>query len=280
MIGQANLAGLLSHKYTIAELKPMLRERGLKVSGRKAELIERLVEADPEAMKKAVRGLRILQATEEGRGTAEQYLEEEREKRHRAERSAFQALKQRKLKAASQAVASFEAKQVFARGIGIDWANHDPSRDVMMLSVIFSGKPQIINGLDDEQLKHLRLAAGMMHLWGVSRVKKEWLPEGFSTELHLDNATAARMLVFYASHHLRLKQYRGHIKTVEILTVESSSCDACKKLAKKTYVLAEVPELPYEKCTNKMGCRCQIVSADILDLEANLRSEISSILHE
>lgn len=264
MIGKADLHGLLSHKFRVADLKPMLRERGLKVSGRKAELIQRLIEADPEAMMKAVQGLRILQVTEAGEEVAEQYLEQKKEERQRVERSVLQALRQRKFKEASQAVAAFEAKQVFARGIGMDWENHDPSGDAAMLNTIFSGKPKILGELDDEQLAHLRIAAGMSLLWGTSRTKSGWLPEGFSTGLHFNNATAARMLVFYAYHRRNLEQYRGYTKTVEIVTLEGSSCDACKQLTGKKYRLDRAPDLPYEKCTHEMGCRCRIAPADSL----------------
>ena len=45
------------------------------------------------------------------------------------------------------------------------------------------------------------------------------------------------------------------IKYVEILTA-SDTCDECKVLAKKQFKLDRAPELPYEKCTHHMGCRC------------------------
>lgn len=281
MIREAELHGLLSHKYRVADLKPMLRERGLKVSGRKAELIKRLIEADPESMKKAVRGLHILQVTAEGEEVAEQYLEQKKEERQRVEHFVLQALKQRNFREASQAVAAYEAKQVFARGVGMDWENHDASDDVAMLDTIFSGRPKILKELDDEELSHLRIAAGMSLLWGTSRAKSGWLPEDFSTGLHFSNATAARMLNFYAYHRRDLEHYRGYTKTVEIVTLEDSSCDACQQLTGKRYRLDKVPELPYEKCTHKMGCRCRITPADSTDeIEANFRAEIRNILRE
>jgi hypothetical protein len=52
---KADLEGLLDYKFKITELKNMLKERGLKVSGRKDELITRLIQVDPENMKKASR---------------------------------------------------------------------------------------------------------------------------------------------------------------------------------------------------------------------------------
>lgn len=264
LIEQAELAGLLSHKYKVTELKELLRERDLKVSGRKAALIERLIEADPNAMKKAVHGLSILQCTAEGREVAEQYKAEERAKREQVEQHVFQALQQGEFKEASQAVAAYEAQQVFSRGLGMDWSNHDPKRDVEVLETVFSGKPKILDRLTDEQLGPLRIAAGMMYLWGT-RLQKEWLPVGFETDLRLDNDTAARMLYFYATHQRRLHSYQDHVEKVRILDAGDSSCENCRKLSRKEYSLEEVPELPYEKCTHEMGCRCRIVAASFSD---------------
>jgi hypothetical protein len=261
LLEQASLSGLLDYKYKVSELKPMLKQRGLPVSGRKAELIERLIQADSESMRKAVRGLSVLQCTEKGRAIAEEYLAQEKEKRIKVEEQTLQALRQCRFREASQAVAAFEAQQVFPRGIGIDWKHYNPAHDVAMLEVIFQASPKILSSLNDEQMKHLRLAAGMMHLWGTNRAES-WLPNGFETGLIMDNDAAARMILFYASHQRSIAQYRAAgVRKVEILATDNS-CTACKKLAKKKYKIDEVPELPYEKCTSEMGCRCTTVVAD------------------
>lgn len=261
LLEQARLNGLLDYKYKVSELKPMLKQRGLPVSGRKAELIERLVQADPEGMRKAARGLSVLQCTEKGRAIAEEYLAQEKGKQVKVEEQTLQALRQRRFKEASQAVAAFEAQQVFPRGIGIDWKHYSPAHDVAMLKVIFQANPKILSSLNDEQMRHLRLAAGTIHLWGTNQAES-WLPDGFETGLIMDNNAAARMILFYASHQRSIAQYRAAgVRKVEILATDNS-CTACKKLAKKKYKIDEAPELPYEKCTSEMGCRCTTVVAD------------------
>jgi len=261
LLEQASLNGLLDYKYKVSELKPMLKQRGLPISGRKAELIERLVQADPEGIKKATRGLSVLQCTEKGWAIAEEYLAQEKEKRAKVEEQTLQALRQRRFKEASQAVATFEAQQVFPRGIGIDWGRYNPAHDVAMLKVIFQAKPKILNAVNDEQMGHLRLAAGMMHLWGTNQAES-WLPDNFEAGLIMDNDTAARMILFYASHQRSIAKYHAAgVRRVEILATDDS-CPACKKLTQKKYQLKEVPELPYEQCTSEMGCRCTTVVAD------------------
>lgn len=261
LLKQASLNGLLDYKYKVSELKLMLEQRGLPVSGRKAGLIERLVESDPDGMRKVVRGLNVLQCTEQGRAIAEEYLAQEKEKRARVEEQTLYALHQRKFKKASQMVAAFEAQQVFPRGINIDWKHHNPDQDVAMLKVIFQAKPRILATLNEEQMGHVRLAAGMMYLWGTNQAKA-WLPDDLETDLRMDNDAAARMIVFYAYHQRSIAQYRATgVKTVRILAT-GDSCAACKKLARRKYKISEVPELPYEKCTHEMGCRCTMVAGD------------------
>jgi hypothetical protein len=78
----------------------------------------------------------------------------------------------------------------------------------------------------------------------------------------MDNDTAARMIEFHAHYQRDIARYRAWgVKTVEILATDDS-CAACKKLAKKKYKIDQVPELPYEKCTSEIGCRCTTVAAD------------------
>ena len=150
---------------------------------------------------------------------------------------------------------------MFPRGINVDWKHHNPAHDVAMLKVMFQAKPKILSSLNDEQMGHLRLAAGMMYLWGTNQAKN-WLPDDFETDLIMDNDAAARMILFYASHLRSIAQYRAAgVKTVEILATDDS-CAACKKLARKKYKINEVPELPYEKCTSEVGCRCTTIVGD------------------
>lgn len=259
VLAQANLNAQLDYKFKTTELKAMLKQRSLPVSGRKEDLINKLVQVDPGGMKSAVAGLKILICSERGREIAEQYLSAEKTKRARLEEQVLEYLKQRKFKEASVTVAGYEAEQVFPRGIGIDWENHNPARDIEMLKLIFSGKPKILSRLNDDQLAALRLAAGMISLLGTNQ-GKEWLPPNFETGMAMDNDAAARMLFFYASHKANIASYRqgGVVKEVEILAAQGS-CETCKKMSGRKYRLNEVLELPYEHCIHEMGCRCTLI---------------------
>ncbi len=199
MLTSVDLAGRLRYRYNRSELKAMARQRGLPVSGHREDLIERLVRTYPEGMKKAVRGLAVLQCSERGRAIAEQYLAREGEKRAMAERQVVDALEQRKFEEASMLVASFERGQTFPRERNGNWRDYDPASDIEMLEVMFADRPDVLAHLDNEQLGQLRVAAGMMCLWGMNSTR-DWLPAGFRTGLAIDNDVAARMIIFM--HHI------------------------------------------------------------------------------
>lgn len=261
LLEKVNLNVLLDYKYKVTELKLILKERGLPVSGRKVDLIERLIGADPAGMQKAVINLSLQQCTDHGRKIAEEYLAQENERKAMVEEGTLNALQNRRFLEASRMVASFEAQQVFQRGMNIDWKYHNPDQNMTILNAIFQAKPKIVSSLTADQIEHFRIAAGMMYLWGASQAVA-WLPGDLKTDLCIDNDTASRMILLYANHQRRVVQYReAGVKTVEVLSTDDS-CQNCKDLAKKKYKVCDVPDLPYEKCTNEMGCRCTTVVGD------------------
>ena len=166
-------------------------------------------------------------------------------------------LRQRKFKEASLAVASYEAQQVFPRGLGINWKNHSPTSDIVALNAIFTYKPKILSQLENNLLEELRLTAGMDDLWGTNSAK--WLRPDFETGLAIDKVTAVRMFLSNANYHRSITQYRasGVVNQVQILSKDC--CEACMKLSGKKFILNAVPELPYEHCTREMGCNCGVI---------------------
>ncbi len=257
----ADLSKQIDYKYKVTELKDMLKKRGLAVTGRKDEIIQRLVKADTTGMGEVVSGLTVYVCSERGREIANQYITNVESKRMRIEQQILENFRKRRFREASVMMASYESEQVFPRDLGVDWKQHNPARDIEMLELIFSGKPKILARLNNEQLDTLRFAAGMMILWGTNKGNK-WLPPDFKTGIEMDVDTAARMLLFYASHIKNLNHYKQNkdvIKQVQISAAGDSSCDACKNISSKIFKLNDVPELPYEHCTHEKGCRCEII---------------------
>jgi len=259
MLKHTDTARSLEWKYKVPDLKKMLKEHNLPVSGKKVDLILRLIETDPNGMKAYVSGLKVLICSEQGHQIANDYLTIEKEKRLNVEQQVLYALQKLKFKEASLSCSSFEAEQVFPRGINIDWRNPDTTRNIAVLKIIFDSNPKILKNLNNEWLEHLRLAAGMMYLWGT-RMAKGWLPPNLETGLVMDGDTASRMIIFHARNQVNLAQYREWgAESVEISTVnDGATCEACKKIAGKKFKIDEVIELPYERCTCEIGCRCML----------------------
>lgn len=256
MIVNADLDTIVSYKYKVSELKDLLKQRGLAVSGTKDELVQRLIQVDKEGMMKLISGMELLTCTQTGREIAEQYIASEKEKRTKVEHQVIDYLAKRMFKEASLTVANYEAEQVFPRGMGIDWKHYNPNRDIEILKNIYGNKPEILSKLENAKLDSLRPAAGMMLLWGESTATK-WLPTDFETGLSMDNDSAARMLLFNSQNKETLKQYgeSGVVQYVEILATPNS-CESCKKLQGKRYKVNEAPKLPNPNCTHELGCRC------------------------
>jgi hypothetical protein len=271
MLNRAGLANSLAWKYRVPDLKKMLKERNLPISGNKSKLILRLIESDPNGMKEYISGLKVLICSEKACQIAEAYLIIERDKRHEVEQQILRSLQKRRFTEASLICASFEAEQVFPRAILSShgdwrnpevnrkyWQNFDPARDTEILEMMFSSNPKILRNLNIGCLEHLRLAAGVMHLWGKGDVKKGLLPPNLGTGLVMNGISAARMIVFHARNQVHLAQCRDlGGKSVEISTANDGvTCEACQKIGERKYRIDKVPELPYEKCTSDTGCRC------------------------
>jgi len=258
LLVEGGLEDRLNYRYKVTDLRGLLKERNLKVSGNKDELISRLIEYDRKGVEKLVSGLKLVKCSMQGRTLAEDYLATVKEQRQLAEEQTLLALKDRNFRKASQIVSSYEAQQVFPRGIGIDWKNYDTRRDVMMLEMIFSSMPKILKGLDRSKYEKLRLVASMMHLWGTNK-GGEWIEQDFVTGIRYDTDTAARMILFHAHFLYNLQEYKEMgVKRAYFISYVNDDfiCPECKKLDGKGFKISELPELPYEKCTSEMGCRC------------------------
>lgn len=247
----------LAYLLKVSDLKKMAKERGLSQSGRKDQIIARLVNSDYEGMAAVASRIDLLVCTDSGRAIAQEYVAGEDATRQAAETLSLAALERHDFLQAARVVAQYEAEQVFPRGIGIDWSDPDQSRTVALTEGIFQARPTQVHGFDDESLERLRIAAAMMSLWGTSR-PGTWLDVSKLSGSQFDGESAARMLIFSSLFVQDIARYREMgVKEVQILgTNDGTSCEACQKISGMVYRLDEVPSLPYAKCTCKIGCRC------------------------
>lgn len=254
--GRSSRMAYLTYKYTVSTLQAKLEQRGLPVSGRRADLISRLIEADPEGTEGAVDDLSVLELSPRGRAIVSEYFAAVQEDRETAEQEVIAKLQKRQFREACLAYYGYQARQVFPSGGSKQWENRNPTKDAVALESIYRSNPRILARLNESQLALLRMATGMMILWGNG--VECWLPAGFQTGLAMDASTAAQMLLIHGEYRATLKLFRRYdIEVVEILvTNDDRTCEACCELVGKTFALNEAPELPHERCTSEVGCRC------------------------
>jgi len=261
MLNRADLANSLARKYTVPDLKKMLKERNLPISGNKSKLILRLIESDPNGMKAYVSGLKVLICSEQGRKIADDYLALEKEKWQNFNQQVFNAIQNHNFKEASLLRSSFMAKKLFPGTIGIDWQNPNTvsaitTDDILALEIIFTSNPKILKNINKESLEYLRLMAAMGYLG--AGLSSSVLSPNLETGSVMNIATSARMIMFHARNQVHLAQFRElGCKSVEISTANDGvTCEACQKIEGKKHKIDKVLELPYEKCTSDSGCRC------------------------
>jgi len=203
-----------------------------------------------------------LQCSSQGHSVAKEYLATLAARKALVEQEVLGLLAEGQVRAASVRVSDYEAGQMIPREGGEDWAHHSPLRDMLILNCIFTKTPKALARLSESSLEPLRLATGMMYLWGAES-PKAWLPADFQTGVDLDADTVTHMLQYYAAQQAALVQYRqmGFVKAVRIEPRnDAHTCEACRRLGTRTFRLDEVPDLPYEGCTSHLGCRCAMVT--------------------
>jgi hypothetical protein len=241
-----------------AALKAMAKNRGLKVSGTKPVLVQRLMEAAPDEMRRIAADGQVVVLSVEGRALATAFLDVEAQRRSRAEAETLDHLRHRRLEEATRTWVAFEAGQIFQRGMGIDWsASDDPAGVRPALEAIFAGAPKILGSATPAETEELRVAGGMQLLSGTPDASS-WLPPGFKNSTGFDNDVAVRMFSQFGRHVQRLGWIRRDYRYVEVMVDGERACESCRRLMGRRFSVGSAPELPYHKCTSEFGCRCSI----------------------
>jgi hypothetical protein len=265
----------------------MLSSRGLKVSGRKAELIQRLLEADPKCMAVPYARRVILRCTPAASQAVSRWKAEQTRAFETASDSVIAALRNRHFKEAIR-TADVYRKNKFEPPIhpgvaamtveSVLRSIEDRARD---LATVFTMRPKILNELQPEQWEGLYLNYAVWEL--LRRTAQEKCMPGFTegdedddredddreapekcvpgpTGIKAMNSTmATRMLSFYVKHQSDLARMReSGIKKAKIIGI--GGCEACLALKDQTFRLDELPELPYKDCTCELGCRCTAIA--------------------
>jgi hypothetical protein len=156
---------------------------------------------------------------------------------------------------------AFAAAKAIEKDKGIASDPLFPGADIEHLRRIYSASPKILRTIGPEKLRTLQIVASVAYLVGISRYR-HLLPEGFTTDLAMDNEAAVRMVLFSALHRGEMEYFRSaNVKRVRHwsspnVDTKWKSCTCCDALRGQEWELDQAPELPYELCTSPLGCRC------------------------
>lgn len=246
---------------TVAKIKGVLQHSGLRVSGNKAELIQRLVENKPDTAKILAvdSAVESYVVTDSGRVKAETYVNIRDQREHEALVSALDHLSNNRIGDANGAINDYNKwlPEPCRNGIVTD----DVASALYILQ--HASISWIVAELPTDIQRPFIIAAAAFALWsdhGPDILLQLNLPG--DAQLKRRPIAYLRLLDSLAHNHFQLEEaqkneYGFYTGEIEIRTVNDSYvCQTCSDVATKTYSLSNVPMLPHPCCTDPDGCRC------------------------
>ncbi len=230
---------------------------GIINSEEKPVLQKELSNPTSEFLEGLVSGSRIYHCSTKGLQFAKKYLQKKETEKEEVEKLLINLLRQHQFEKSSDLVNEYEARQLFPkRNVG-EGKNHKLKQDVEVLTLISTSHPKILKEISSHELDDLRLAASMMYLWDTHTGVK-WIPAQFKLSTSMDADTAIRMLCSYSVNLSKLSEFQPGKDGIVWVTISTKEecCAECNMLSGNIYQLKDVVEIPFERCTNILGCDC------------------------
>jgi hypothetical protein len=151
-----------------------------------------------------------------------------------------------------------------------DWTGPEPQPSHSALTrQIFFLEHRILDGLSPQTVDWLKRYAAEQHLWGAYwQLPAGEVPDWVQAELEqpgvMDGVEGAYWKAYqmglYVDNQETWQRCKGgdHVRRIEIVgTDDNYTCEQCKKMLGKEFLVARVPELPHPGCTSPRGCRCR-----------------------
>lgn len=239
---------------TINDLKPLLKENGLKVSGRKAELIERIIEnVPPDRVPLVEADLFVLSDT--AKELALGWREAKKARKAEAIHSVVAHLENDDVEAAVDAVFLYEREQVFKRGIGCDWESESFKNTLTnRCKLAMTCRPAALAHLSNEQLKKVCTVAATRDLFGQGYADwaEDYLKE--SPDLADDKILSAPTNFAHYRYRAVSAKEVGWKLRIDTSVCEERGCTFCPRLDGQIYEPDEAPELPFPECPMEGPC--------------------------
>jgi hypothetical protein len=235
---------------TVSDLKGLLKERELRLSGNKADLVDRLIEAERAAAEKTVGNQRIMKCSSEALKFLDAFEEERDAAEAEAKTNTHRFLLERNVREAYR-----EYIQYTRRYRSPDFSSPDQAEE---LEITLSTSPDALSDLDASVLAHLQAAVAMSQLW-YNEDPLRWLPESFPASV-INPGTAASYLTRAAGFKRQIARASEYDWKVRIVfsPYDVDSCGLCKRYNGKEFAPRDVPSFPLRGCTSETGCMCEL----------------------
>lgn len=161
---------------------------------------------------------------------------------------------------------AYEAQQPLGKAA---WTGPEPqlSHSALTRRILFL-KHWLLDGLSNPTAEWLKLYAAEQHLWGAYwQLPLSEIPEAVQAELAQPGMDApeaaywrAYQLALYVDNQETWQRCKGgdHVRRLEIVGPNDEyTCDHCRGVLGKQFLVARAPELPHKECQSSRGCRCR-----------------------
>lgn len=248
---------------TIAKLKPICKDRNLRVSGTKSQLIDRIIEFDSNNLKEIFGENRYIQCTGKGQKLVELYREEERVRKEKAINAIWNFLKINQYLEAVRASHNYFSNSLdpyheLKDGISIKSLE---TEHVDFLKTVETSNPKYLQKFKITDLSQYREITQFSHLFGWKNEYLQLLEDKPGGLQQSYNPLISKALYTHAMFIRDLSNFKENgIKKIEYLAAGSLSCPECQKIDGKVVSINHPIELPFEHCTCEQGCRCCITA--------------------
>ncbi|GAB0058065.1 hypothetical protein SIID45300_02405 [Candidatus Magnetaquicoccaceae bacterium FCR-1] len=248
--------------FTVSELKSLLKERGLRVSGNKPELVSRLCAHDPEGM------AQIASAkgggwcvSPKGAELVDQHNREMRLDFDTTIQKIYYFLEKFDYWQAEKIAIEYGNRQVWTFYIGVNWG-----RNIQIMQEIMESIPDDYVG-NEAILEELRIPATILFLFREPSVKDlllshPILTDYFDFKLEIENLINISISKCWFDHwrdmeRNQLRRYMQPQSSVAFVEVRGSIgpvCSACAQVV-GVYLLSDAPVIPVEGCETLSSCK-------------------------
>lgn len=161
---------------------------------------------------------------------------------------------------------TYEAQQPLGKA---KWTGPEPqlSHSALTRRILFL-EHWLLDGLQAETVAWLKNYAAEQHLWGTHWfLPADEIPQTIADELATDRLSGseaaywkAYQLALYVDNQETWQRCKGgdHVRRLEIVGPDDDeTCEHCRQVLGKQYLVARVPELPHRECAALYGCRCR-----------------------